>query len=90
MLNRFLRQKLLVIPDNATLKWWTDQSIEKEGSIDQQSETEDLQPLERFPSQEEGDDPDEQCSAGIDGGSGSSAHSSRNWEAEEVESTERS
>ena len=48
-----------MLPLNAPLHWRSNKIIEDERAIHQQRETEDLQPLERLPSESQGDNPDE-------------------------------
>ena len=66
MLNRLFRKKFFDLSIMKSSQRRSDQPIEKESPINKQNKTQDLQPLERFPSKEERYNPDEQSSAGID------------------------
>jgi hypothetical protein len=67
MFNRFFWQQLLHFSHNTALEWWSDETVEEEGTIYQEHETKDLKPLEGFPTKEQRYDPNEQCPAGING-----------------------
>jgi hypothetical protein len=70
MLNGFFRQKLLRISNDPAFQRRSNESVEQKSSVDQEQETEDLQPFEGFPAEKEGDYPDKQGSTGVDCGSG--------------------
>ena len=75
-------------PSNASLPRDADNVIEKKCPIDKQDKSNNLQPLEGFPSQAERDDPNEERTACVDGRSGRSANGSRDRETKEVESSD--
>lgn len=88
MLNRLLWEELLnLLLSPEEFKRRLDNAIEQEGEINQQNKPDDLQPLERFPAQTEGDDPDEEGPAGIDSRAGGSTHCPSDGETKKVETT---
>lgn len=87
VLNRVLCQKRLRPALHAALERRPDKVVEEEGSVDEQRESENLEPLECLPSKTQRDNPDEQCSASVDGGTRSCGNGARHAETEEVEAT---
>lgn len=88
MLDGLLGKKLLdFLIDLEELEGRLDNAIEKEGEVDEEAETDDLQPLERLPAEAERNDPDEKGTAGVDGGSRGGAHTTGDGDAKEVEAT---
>lgn len=65
--------------------WRTHDLVEDTGSIDEKSETNDLQPLESLPAESKTDHPDEQRAASVDCAAGSGGDHSGHAESEEVE-----
>lgn len=68
----------------------SDNAIEQERPVDEQREADNLQPFEGFPPETEGDDPDEEGTAGVDGGAGGRGDGARDGQAEEIEPAEES
>jgi len=68
---------------------WEDEIVEDEGAVYEEAEPENLQsgegPLQRFPSQAEGDEPDAESSARVDRASGGGADASRHTQPKEIE-----
>ena len=69
MLNGLLRKELLDLfiglqPFERRL----DDAVEEESKVDKEHETDNLECLERLPAETERDDPDEEGTAGINGG----------------------
>lgn len=92
MLNRLLLQQrrlLALIPYHAPPQRRLHKPIEQKGAIDQHRKAEHLQPLERFPPQEQRHDPDEECPTGVDNGSCCRADIARDGEAEKVKAAVR-
>lgn len=88
MLDRLLGEQLLDLIDGLEeLEGRLDDAVEQEGKVHQQREAEDLEPLERLPTQAEGHDPDEKGPASVDSRARCSADLLGDVEAEEVEST---
>jgi hypothetical protein len=85
MLNRLFRQELLHLSHAEELERRLNDAVEEEGEVHQESETDNLQPLERLPAEAERDHPDEQGTAGVDGGARRGADAAGDGEAEEVE-----
>ena len=67
-----------------------DNIIEQKCAIDKHHEADDLQPFKGFPSKSEGNQPDKQCSASVDGATSSSRYRPSNREAEVVKATDKS
>lgn len=89
VLNRFLGQELLdlFIWDSEELQGRLNDTVEQEGEVNKQGEADNLEPLERLPTQAKGDDPDEKGSASVNGRSRSSTDAPCNGQAKEVEAT---
>lgn len=69
VLNGILGEELFEFARGAQkLKGRLDDAVEDKGGVDEEAETYNLQPLEAFPAKTKRDDPDEQGSAGVDGG----------------------
>lgn len=64
-------------------------TIEQEGSVDQQGESENLEGLEGLPVERQAENPDEQGPASIDDTPGGGADAPCNTDTEEVEATNR-
>ena len=67
MLDRLLGQQLLDFLDLEELQRRLDNAVEEEGEIDEEGETDHLQPLERLPAKAEGDNPDEEGTTRVNG-----------------------
>lgn len=67
-----------------SLEWRTNDVVEQEGTINQQPEAGNLEPLEGLPSQTQRDKPDEKGSAGVDCAAGCSRDRASDRQAEEV------
>lgn len=79
MLNGILGEQLLnFLIFTQELEGWLDNAVEDKGKVHQEGETQDLEPLECFPAQAQGDNPNEQGSACIDGRSCCSTDTSSN------------
>ena len=78
VLNGLLGQELLdlFIWDSEELQRRLNDTVEQEGEVNKQGETDNLEPLESLPAQAKGDDPDEQGSASVNGRSRSSTDAS--------------
>lgn len=88
MLDRLLGQQLLdLLMGLEELERGLHDAVEQEGEVDEKSEADDLQPLERLPAEAQRDNPDEERSARVDGRSRRGADGARDGEAEEVEAT---
>lgn len=89
MLNGLLGQQLfdLGLVNLEELEGRVDDAVEKKGKVDEQGKSEDLQPLECLPAQAEGDDPDEERAAGVNGGAGRGGDAAGDGETEKVEAT---
>lgn len=62
MLYRFLFQQFLSVSEvtgETCFERRTDDIVEQEGAVNEEREAEDLEPLEGFPSQDQGNEPDE-------------------------------
>ena len=59
VLDRILGQQLLDLVHLEKLKRRLHDAVEQKGEVDEQHETDNLQPLERLPAEAERDDPDE-------------------------------
>lgn len=66
---------------------WVDDFVEDGSAVDEQSKTNDLQPLKCLPSESQADEPDEERSASVDGASSGGGDGPRNAETEEIEAT---
>jgi hypothetical protein len=88
VLNRLLRQQLLDLllrleaPERRP-----DDTVEEEGEVHEEGEADDLEPLERLPAEAEGDHPDEEGAARVDGRAGGCADAAGDGESEEVEAS---
>ena len=87
MFDGFLREKLLwFFSGHAGLERWRDDPVEEEGSVDEKSETEQLQEGEFLPAETEGNDPNDECSRGIDDRTGSGRNGPGDGDSKEIES----
>lgn len=89
VLNGLLGQQLfdLGLINLEELEGRIDNAVEKEGKVDEQGKSEDLQPLECLPAQAEGDDPDKERAAGVDGRAGRGGDAAGDGETKKVEAT---
>jgi len=67
MLDGLLGQQLLNFLDLEELQRRLDNTVEEEGEVDEQGEANHLQPLECLPAKTEGDNPDEEGAARVNG-----------------------
>jgi hypothetical protein len=84
-----LWQQLLDLLHLEKLKGRLNEAVEQEGEVYKQSKANHLEPLERLPAEAEGDDPDEEGAACVDGGAGCSTDATSDREAKEVEASGR-
>lgn len=67
VLDRLLRKKLFdLLLHPQAFKRGLDDAVEQKGEVNKQSESNNLEPLERLPSQAKRDDPNEQGPASVD------------------------
>lgn len=86
MLNGLLGQQLLrLFLDAQKLEGRLDDAVEQKGGIHQQGEADNLQPLERLPSEAERHNPDEERPARVNGGARGGTDGAGNGEPKEVE-----
>ncbi len=88
MFYRLFGKQLLHVLHVTAIQRRAHKSIEQERSIDQKAKTDNLEEFERFPTEEEGDNPDEQGSACVDCGAGCCTDGAGYRETEEIESAE--
>lgn len=89
MLNRILRQQRLRLPFNTPFKRRPNKVIEQKRAVDEQCETQDLEPLKSLPAKAQRYNPDEERATGIDGGARGCRDGAGYRETEEVEATRR-
>ena len=88
VLNGILGEELLEFSRGAQkLKGRLDDAVEHKGGVHEEAETYNLQPLEGLPAKTQRHDPDEQGSAGVDGGARRGAHGAGDGQTKEVEAT---
>lgn len=88
MLDGLLGQQFLhILFGLEEVKGRGDDAVEEEGEVHQQDEPDDLKPLEGLPAKAERDNPDKQCTAGVDGRARGSADGASDRKAKEVEAT---
>lgn len=87
MFNRLLRQQLLDLLHTQKLERRLHEAVEQESEIHQHGKADDLQPLERLPTEAERDDPDEERAARVDSRARGGADGAGDGEAEEVEAS---
>lgn len=85
MLNRSLWQQWLSLALHTALERRANQIVEHKGAIHQQCKAQYLQPLECLPAETQGDNPNKERTAGIDGRARCGADSPGNGKTEEVE-----
>lgn len=90
MLNGLLRQQFLhILFGLEEFKGRGNDAVEEEGEVHQQDESDNLKPLERLPAEAERDNPNKECTAGVDGRARSSADRACDRKAKEVEAARR-
>ena len=85
VLDGILRQQRLRLPFDTRLEWRPDQVVEQKRSVYQESKTHNLQPLEGLPAKTKRHNPNEQCTARVDGGARRGGDGTSDRQSEKVE-----
>ena len=62
--------------------------VEEECAVDENRKADDLEPFECLPAEGQRDEPDEECTGGVDGASGGGGDGAGDGYTEEVEATD--